>query len=144
MAITKTMPLNKAQALSFLNELLSNLSNWCNQENPAPRINDLEKFLAKNFELVSNDVSLVKGIDKYLQRLEHLRSKYETFEIIGPLEEPLLCDNKIICYYDLNLGFADGETRDVCIMAIATIENNKVTRWVQVTHDKDNEEHWDT
>jgi hypothetical protein len=135
MANVKTLAMNKNQMLAFVNSFLAYLQNLCNQDNN-PTVHDLEKHFSKNFQLSSNGKILTRSINDYPARLNHLRQKYSHFDIVGPLEEPLIADNAFTVHYELDLQGRDRQSHQVYIMATATIEDNKIAQWIQVTHEK--------
>lgn len=138
----KTEGLQKRQTLTLLNDFLHQFQNLCNQPE-TPIAADLAKFLAANFKLFSNGEVLCKDLESYLERITTLRSKYAHFDIVGPLQEPLFCeDNKILVQYELDLRTRDAKQERVYIMAVATLEDGKVTQWEQTTHEK-GQKHWD-
>ncbi len=127
------------QVFGVLNDFLHHFQQWCNQPK-APLAAELEKFLAHNFHLSSNNKTLCKSLTDYVQRIHHLRKEYAHFEVIGPLAEPLVCeDNKIVINYELALRTHQGQKRRFCIMAIASYVDNKFVSWQQVTHNYDAE-----
>jgi len=141
MAMAKTSILNKNEALTLLNNFFEAFQHWCNQpDSPSPA--DLEKFLSRNFQISSNEKLLCKNLTEYHNRVMQIRKKYAHVDITGPLEEPLLCDNKIVIQYDLNLRTHEGQKNQVYLIAIGTIDNHKFSHWTQATHQKGTE-NWD-
>ena len=142
MAMAKTATLNRNHMLTFVNNFLANFQNLCNQKNN-PTLQEVEKFFTKSFQLNSNGVVLVRSSKEYLDRLHHLRDKYSYFDIVGPLEEPLISDNHFCVHYELDLQAKDGKKRQVFLIATGIIEDNKMANWIQVTHEKSSNQ-WDT
>lgn len=140
--VTRAVHLSKEQALTLINDFFAQFPIWCNQDK-APTVADLEQFLAHNFQISCNDRVIAKNTTEYLKRVKNMREKFSNFELIGPLEEPLVHDNKLVCQYDLNVHANDGIKVEVCFMAIATIEGNKIVRWQEVSHEKHTGKYWD-
>jgi hypothetical protein len=141
MAMAKTAS-NRSQTLNLINNLLASLQNLCNQKNN-PTIQELEKFFAKSFQLNSNGIVQCRSSQDYLKRLYHLREKYSHFDIVGPLEEPLICDNQFCVHYELGLQGKDGKKRQVLLFATGIFEDNKIANWIQITHEKSANQ-WDS
>lgn len=135
MVATKTKPLNKGVFLALVNDFFEQFQNCCNRPNP-PTGKELDKVLTSDFQLISNERVVVKNLQDYLKRIKMFRDKYEHFDIIGPLEEPIIADNKIALQYEIKLTDRDGREQIVCIIAFATIQDQKISRWQQVTHEK--------
>ena len=134
MAMAKTST-NRSQSLNLINNFLAGFQNLCNQKN-TPTLQDVEKYFSKSFQLNSNGVVLCRSSQDYLKRLNHLREKYSHFDLIGPLEEPIVSDNHFSVHYELGLQGRDGKRRQVMLFANGIIEDNKVANWIQVTHEK--------
>jgi hypothetical protein len=139
----KTAGISRNQMLSLVNSFLAHFQNLCNQKQ-APTLADVEKYFAKTFQLNSNGKILARSSSDYLNRLNYLRQKYSQFEIIGPLEEPLIADNNhFTVHYELDLQGKDGKKRQVLLLANGIIEDNKVANWIQITHETGMAAHWD-
>lgn len=135
MVSTKTKTLNKSTYLTLINDFFAAFQECCNRPE-APKGKELVNYLNSDFQLISNERTEVKNLQDYYKRIELFRNRYEHFDIIGPLEEPLIGDNKVVLQYEISLEGRDGEAQIVCIMAIATFKDNKISRWQQVTHEK--------
>ncbi len=135
MATVKTPSVNKNQALTILSDFLAQTQKWCNQPN-APATSDLETYLVRNFQFSSNGEVVGRSLSDYLNRITRFRQKYSHFDIVGPFEEPVVTDNKVALQYEVELTAHDGQTSHVYIMAFATLEGNKVSKWVQVASEQ--------
>jgi hypothetical protein len=134
MTMTKAQPaMDKAQAKTWAKNFLQNFQNIYNQPNMTEA--DLEKIFTTNFQFTSNNQLLTKSTAEHMNRATKLRKKYAHFELKG-LEEPVINENRIAVNYELNLRAHNGQKSQVLIMAIATLEGNKISQWSQVTHDK--------
>lgn len=103
---------------------------WISQ--PKTDINEVDKFLTKSFCLFSNGKQECKNLDDYKKRMQFFKERYCEFKISEPLEEPIVTGNQAIVHYCINLKTHDGEKRSVQIMAMGTLENEKISRWIQV------------
>jgi hypothetical protein len=126
---------SKNEVLNLVNSFFSIFEKICNAEK-SPTSSDLEKILARNFNLNSNGLTLCKSLSDYLKRITNLRSKYSHFDITGPMEAPIVADNQVALHYEIDLKGRDGKARQVYIMATATIQDGKIANWIQVTHEK--------
>lgn len=141
MVMTKTAPMNKTQAAAWIKNYFHQIQSLYNQPN-SPTTPELEKILSHNFQFSSNGHMLGRTAADYLNRMLKLRKKYSHFEIKGPSEEPLMHDNHMAVHYDLLCRAQNGQTAQINIMALATMEDNKMASWVQVAHEK-GAGHWD-
>jgi hypothetical protein len=135
MAMTKTTVLTKNQAAELVSSFLNEFQTWCNQTHD-PKPAQLEHFITSNFQLSSNGQIKVKNPNEYLSRIEKFRKRYSHIEFSDIFEEPLVNDNKIVIHYEVTLNARNGEKKQVYIMAIATVEDNKFSKWVQAAHEK--------
>lgn len=134
MVMAKEKALDKKQTMSLLDNFLQKFQNLCNQQNP-PQISDLEKMVAPNFQNMSNGREIGKSRADLLKRIEKLRGKYSNIKI-KQHGEVLISDNKAIIQYDLDVNNRNGQKSQLTLMAIATIEDNLITQWNQVSHEK--------
>ncbi|MDP1879696.1 MAG: hypothetical protein Q8K60_01990 [Parachlamydiaceae bacterium] len=135
MVMIKTAAHNKTQVLNLINNFIGEFQNWCNQRN-APEFADFEKYLTKQFQISSNGNVIGKDLHDYTLRVKKFREEYSHFEITM-LEEPLICENKVVLTYEVDLRLnPNQDKREVYVMAIVNLEDNKISNWKQVTHDK--------
>lgn len=104
---------------------------WISQ--PSKEISsELDKYLTKSFSFFSNGEQLAKSEVDYKKRMLFFKEKYAEFKISKPLEEPIISGNQVIIHYAIDLKTHSGEKRQVQIMAMATLEGEKINRWIQV------------
>jgi hypothetical protein len=94
--------------------------------------NEVDKYLNKSFTFFSNGQQMAKSCEDYKQRMNIFKEKYSEFKISEPIEEPVISGNQAIIHYKIDLKTHKGDKRQVQIMAMGTIENNKISRWIQV------------
>lgn len=140
--IMATKTLEKSKLLNVVFDFFKQFPTWCGPSPVTPNIHDLEKYLSKNLQMFNNGQLVVKSSANYLDRLQKFQKKYSNFQVSQPLEEPLISDNKATLYYRLDLTARNGQHKQIFIMALMTIENDKISRWVEVTNEKGTE-HWD-
>lgn len=139
--VTKTLDKNKA--MNIIYDFFKQFPTWFAQPAVTPSLNELERYLSKNLQMYNNGQLVVESAANYLDRLQKFQKKYSNFQISKPLEEPLICDNQAAIYYQLDLTTHNGQHKQVYIMGLLTIEDDKISRWIEVTNDKGTG-NWDT
>ena len=135
MATTKSTTVDKTQAISLVDNFLEQFQAVCNQPSPA-KASDLDKWLSQNLQVTSNGNVVDRSLQDYINRIGKMKSKYSRIEIQDRLEEPIVSDNKVVVNYDAVLTGKNNQAVTVNIMAIATVDNNKISRWTQVANQK--------
>lgn len=140
---TKHATLDSAQASTLLHHFLDQFKACCNHPEPI-RAADLEKFLAHNVQMSSNGQLVCHSTKEYFARLEKYKERYSHMEVKHLMDEPLIAENKAIINYSVKLTGRDKQDSvELNVMAIATIENDKIAKWNQVVHEKGSS-HWDS
>lgn len=134
--------LDKTRIIGVVYDFFKQFQVWCDPSAITPNANELEKFFSKNLQMFNNGQVVVKSAANYLDRLQAFKKKYSNFKISEPLEEPLISGDRVSVYYRLDLTTQEGQHKQVYIMGLFTIEDNKISRWVEVTHEK-GMENWD-
>lgn len=134
MVATKTGQLDKTEALNVIYGFYKQLQLWI-QHTTTPKISDLEHYFSKNFHISCNGQTIGKTSADYLPRLQKFQKKYSRMEVSKPLEEPVVSGHEIAFHYQVELTTRSGERKTVQIMAVGTIEDHKIARWVQVAHE---------
>lgn len=143
MTMTRTRGVDKALAVSLVDEMLDRLQEVTNSSK-GPMLHDLDQFFTTDFQLMNNGQTICKSLADYTQRIKKIKRKYSKVHVTNALEEPLFSDNKLAFRFNINFFDADGHKTVVNYMAIATIENNhKISSWTQVSHEKSTYE-WDS
>ena len=138
-----TKNLDKTKNLNAIYNFFNQFKNWCGPSPVTPDINEIEKYLSKNLQMFNNGQLVVSSAANYLDRLKKFQKKYSDFKISEPIEEPLICNNQAAIYYKLDLTTHNGQHKQVYIMGLFTIEKDKISRWIEVTNEKD-VGNWDT
>jgi hypothetical protein len=138
-----TKSLDKTKNLNIIYDFFKEFQTWFGPSAYTPTANELEKYLSKNLQMFNNGQLVVKSAANYLDRLQKFQKKYSNFQISEPLEEPLIHDNQATIYYQLDLTTKSGQHKQVFIMGLLTIEDNKISRWIEVTNEK-GASNWDT
>lgn len=131
---TKTLEQTKLKAVF---DFFHQFSKWISPSPATPTVNELEKYLAKDFQMFNNGKAVVKGSSHYLERLKNFQKKYSKFQISEPLEEPILSEKHAALYYKLDLTTHQGQHKQIFIAALFELENDKIKRWVEVTSEKE-------
>lgn len=139
MVTTKPVVLDKKQATMLLNNFLEKFQNWCNQHRP-PSMPEMEQFLSRQCVNICNGKQIGKGFQDFAARVTELQHKHSHTQI-NPCRDCLIAgNNKAVVQFEVNLTERTGEKKSMYIMAIATIEDNLISRWEQVAHTKSSAE----
>lgn len=109
---------------------------WCGPSHTNPAAADVEKFFSKNLQMFHNGELVVKGGANYFERVQMFKKMYSNFKISAPLEKPLINGNQACIYYQFDLTTPSNQHKQIYVMGLFTIEEDKISRWVQVTHEK--------
>ncbi len=131
-----TKSLDKSKCLQVINDFFKECQVWCGPAARVPSVSEIEKHLSKNFQLYNNGHLVARSAVNYLERLQKFQKKYSSFKISQPIEEPLILDNQVAMYYQLDLTTKTNQHKTVYIMGLGTIEDNKISKWVEVTNEK--------
>jgi hypothetical protein len=134
MSTTKLADLDVSEALNTIYHFFKKVSTCCSQSKSAT-LSEVEDSLARNFELISNGHTVCKHSGDYLSRLQRFQKKYSSFEFSKPLQEPIVQGHRLAFQYKVDLKSHNGQEKEVYISTIASIENHKITRWIQVDHE---------
>lgn len=135
MVATKTQSLDKQKTLQVLNNFLNQFKN-CSKQKQAPTAENFETILSHDFQNSTNGKLIGKNIQDFLKRIQEVQKKYSYVEFSN-LHDCLISGNKATIHYDMTLTSQNGEKRLLNIMAIATIDDDLITHWSQVSHDKE-------
>lgn len=134
MVATKA-PIQQAKAKSLIHDFFKEFQHCCNNENV--KISTvLEKLLDPSFELFLNGRQVCKNLTNYIHFIEKIKNQFTNLEIQPGNNAPLIADNQLIVQYDVNLIPEQGTKRNLRMMAIATLDGNKITKWEQLSHEK--------
>lgn len=139
---TKSATIDKDHAQTLVEDFFQQFQTACVKNTP-PKSADFEKYLSKNFHFTSNGQIAGDSIHDYLKRIERLQQKYSSIELSEPHQELIVAGNQVVINYDAFLKSKAGKEVQLNIMAIATIEGNKIVDWIQVANEKGSG-HWDT
>jgi hypothetical protein len=140
MAVAKTS-LDKRQTLALIEHFFDAFQKCCNQ--PGTDASTLfEPYLSKNFQLTSSDHHIARNFNDYLKHCAQYREKFSHIEIAGPTSEPVINSNRFAFQYTVDYTLHNGQKNEVFIQAIATVEDNKISAWSQVAHEKGTGLHW--
>lgn len=131
-----TKSFDKTKILNVVYDFFKQFQVWCGPSAHTPSVNELEKYLSKNLQMFNNGQLVARSSANYLDRLQKFQKKYPKFQISKPIEEPLICDNQGVIYYQIDLTAQNGQHKQVYVMGLFTIEDDKISRWVEVTHEK--------
>jgi hypothetical protein len=138
MSALKTTSLNQQEASNIANDILKHMQNWFSRDKAHLTLSDLEPVFTSDFQMFSNGLLVSKNLSNHLDRLNELKKKYSSLTFKGPHEEILVQNDKFSVYYTLCFPPRTGQDKqlEVDFMAIATIKDHKLHRWVQVVHER--------
>lgn len=123
----------KSQNVEVVESFLKAFCTCLDKAKSAPKEADLDKYLAKNFQIRRNGHFQAKSASEYLARLNTLRETYSGCAIAPA--QTVGADNKVAVQF--NAVFAEGsEKTEYLIIAIATFENGKMAHWEEIAHKK--------
>lgn len=96
----------------------------------------LSKFFSPNFEYKSNEHVIGKSLQQFMDRIKDVQKRFPKITYSRLLEEPIISGNKMIIRYNADLTSASGQKQESKIFAILTIEDDKITHWNEVIHEK--------
>lgn len=137
--VTKT--LDRTHSLTVVDSWFKTFKTWWDKKTP-PTANEFGKCISSHFELINNGRSVLRGLDNFLERLKKFQKKYTDFRISDYLEEPIINGDHGVVYYKLSLTTQNREHKEIFIMARFTIQDDKISRWVEVTAERDSSR-WD-
>lgn len=131
----EAVTLEKNQVQALLNGFLKQFQNACNSKIP-PNATEFEKYLSRNFQISNNGKVVENNLNGYMNRIQKFQKKYSQIKLSNLLDEPVIDNNQIAIHYEAMLTPKTGSPVQVYIMAIAVIENNKITEWKQASNEK--------
>lgn len=141
MVIAKMLVLDKTKALLTINEFLQKFEEVISSHQ-APNLSDFDSLLCPNFKLFINGRLDIKDLSHYLKQIMVYQKGFNSIDLSDLLDEPIIEGNKVVIQYDANLNGSNGQQSLVNIMAIVIFEDNKISQWIQVAHEK-GESQWD-
>lgn len=133
MSATKTI-LDSKQAKTVVSGILESFASL-----GRPNGNDFSKlnqFFSQHVEMISNDHHITNTLEQFQQRIRSFQQRFPHITYSKLLEEPLISGNKIVLRYNADATDKTGKKAQFIIIAIVTIEDEKVVRWVEVIHEK--------
>lgn len=136
MAMTKTETLSKERATQLIYDFFKQFQTWLTSGKAATQV-EVDRFLSSNFRITSNGHVVGRSSADYLARIRKFQEKYSGYAVSKPLEEPIVSGNEIAIHYRVDLTpRKGGPAKQIFILALGTIEDNRITRWTQVAHEQ--------
>lgn len=129
--------LERTKGLHVVSEFFKQFSKWCTPGAAAVTLNDLEKYISKDLQMYNNGKQVARSSANYLERVQKFQKKYAKFQVSEPIEEPLVNENRASIYYKVDLTTQNGQHKQVFILGMFTLENDKISHWVEVSNEKD-------
>lgn len=129
--------LEKTKIPSVVSDFFKQFSKWYGTSATTPTSTELAKYIADDLQVSNNGKLIAGSASEYLERIKKLQRNYTKFQISEALEEPLVSGNRAAIYYKLDLTTRTGQHKQVYVLGLVTIEDNKISQWVEVTSEKD-------
>lgn len=126
--------LDKQKALRLINNFLDQYKNCCNQK-AQPNPSAFKNILAPQVHNVTSGKEIGKNVDDILNRIKHCQKEYTRIEF-DHIDDCLIADDKAIIQYNMKRTAQDGKKDTINVMAVVTIEDNLITQWSMVSHEK--------
>lgn len=143
MATKAAAGIDKQQTMKFLSHFFETFQKCCNQQGSV-NASVLEPFLAKNFTLTANDFVASRSLSDYMNRIAQFQKKFSHVEVSGPTPDFCVFGNKFCVQYTIDFTLRNGHKNEVLVMALGTMEDNKISSWKQITHEKGSGLHWES
>lgn len=96
----------------------------------------LSQFFSPTVLVVSNENQVSKNLQEFQNRIKNIQTRFPTITYTKFLEKPIIARNKVVIRYNLETMDTQGKKREVVVIAILTVENDKVVQWTEVLHEK--------
>ena len=136
--MVKTL-LDKNEIKILLNGFLQEFQNCINQSSE-PTVSVFEKYLDKHFLIASNGKTLANSLVSYFKEIKDFQKRYSHCEIQLNKEEIVCGDHAFACYYQADLTTQNDQQHKIYMMVIATLDNDKIKTWKQVTHENSDDD----
>lgn len=97
-----------------------------------PSLEELERFFTPDFNVISNGVEVCASCQEYLSHFSTLSKRCRSARTSSFLEEPILSGDKVVIRYNADVEELSGRRVPLQIIAILTIEQGKIAKWVEV------------
>jgi hypothetical protein len=128
--------LDNQEALNLVNGLFQVLRAYVGKRTSIPSLTELENFLSPKIRLMRNERLICRNLDDYLFQLNALQKYFEAIRFSNFLEDPIVAKNKIVLRYHLDCIRSTGEKKEFQIISILTIDQQKISDWTEVLHEK--------
>lgn len=137
MATTSTVktPVDPKQARTLIEGILE-LFTELGKTNAKPDAGKLGRFFSSNLQVVTNENNVVSNLNQFQERLSTLKASYPTITYSKLLVEPVVSANRIAIRFNAEPTDKSGKKHRLQVIAILTLENDKVSSWHEVIHEK--------
>ncbi|MDP1834567.1 MAG: hypothetical protein Q8K75_01440 [Chlamydiales bacterium] len=134
---TKGNTLEAKQVKTLLDGIF-NVLNEIGRPNAKPDQAKLSKYFAPDFQLTANEnKSAAQNLNQLQERMQKIKAEYPTIEFSKFEEPPLVDQNRIAIHYTMNVTDKNNKKQALLVAAFLTIEEDKVSKWHEIVHEKD-------
>jgi hypothetical protein len=135
MAASTKAPVDPKQARTLVEGILELFAEF-GKTNAQADAAKLGRFFSPNLQVVSNENNVVSNLNQFQERIRTWKSNYPTITYSKLLVEPVVSANRVAIRYNAEPTDKSGKKHRLQILAILTLENDKVTSWHEVIHEK--------
>ena len=134
---TSTMkaPVDPKQARTLVEGILE-LFTELGKTNAKADAGKLGRYFSPSLQLVSNENNVVSNLNQFQERIATWKSNFPTTTYSKLLVEPVVSANRVAIRFNAEPTDKSGKKHRLQIIAILTLENDKVTSWHEVIHEK--------
>lgn len=123
----------KTHNVAVVEKFLEAFQKWCSPDCAFTLVH-MEPYLATHFHLKNNGVTYAKSAADYATAcVEKYRSNYTHCKISIKHDSILTFENKVVLQFEAIFTGSQGKKRATYKMAVATLENDKIVDWQEVT-----------
>ncbi|HSX25755.1 MAG TPA: nuclear transport factor 2 family protein [Chlamydiales bacterium] len=109
--------------------------NYSEKAEAVPTIAELECFFTPDFHVISNGIEVCTSCRDYLPHFSTLKNNCRSARTSPFLEEPIISDDKVVIRYNADVEEISGRKVQLQVIAILTLEQGKISKWVEVLHE---------
>jgi hypothetical protein len=137
MASTTYQAVDKKQALWLVDQVFNLFRQYYgNSANNPPSEEAFSEFFNPSVKFVSNGQTVANGLEELTERTANQQQEYKKITFSKFSEEPIISGNKVILRFEADATPYNGPGLHAYVIAIFTLDGDKITQWTQVLHEK--------
>lgn len=129
--MVRSTRLDRNEVMPLLNGFFALMERACNgKENPHSA--ELDKYVHPEFHMKSNGELVCRSNSDLMSYLRDHQNKYDSVKLTEFLEDPVIGGNKVVIRFDVELTDRSRHKSVVNVMAIVTIDDNRILQWSEV------------